>query len=260
MPPVAAQSTSDSSIPNCIVCGAKPSRVSSVYCSDDCIRKHASTTKAVTSSVSSSSTSHSEVITPMPTLKSPSEGEKKTIQPKTVQQLFKDKKTNHVVIYDKSTGKYLTGKNAPTADKLQQWLTEHPHHEALKSGTPQAAAFKAKQQQLKSIARDIEVEKELFAVSQPVKIQTKLRFEADKMVCVNPITHKPATTTVTMKRPISAVLSSPTNIKSPTTKAEPITKTPKLSSTPTSAQKLIPQKKRTVSVFYIPIRSDRCEN
>lgn len=229
--PAVSQSPSNTS--NCIVCGAKPSRVSSVYCSDDCIRKYATTAKMATSPVVSVTEA---------TLKSPTE-ERKSFQPKITQQLFKDK-TNHVVVFDKSTGKYLTGKSAPTRDKLQQWLAEHPQHEVLKPGTPQAMAFKAKQQQLKTLARDMEAEKELFAVSQPAKIQTKLRFEADKMMYVNP-SQKQTTPTSSLKRPIpstgTAVLSPV--LKSPATKQEPITKTPKLTATP--VQKIVPQKKRT---------------
>lgn len=188
------------------------------------------------------------VTSPTSSIKSPSDGERKSLQPKTG-QLFKDK-TNHVVVFDRSTGKYLSGKNAPTADKLQQWLAMHPNHEVLKTGTPQANAFKAKQQQLKSMQRDMQVEKELFAVTQPVKIQTKLRFESDKMVYVNPTTQKqPTTTTVAVKRPISATLStSPVSGRSPSSKGEPVTKTPKLTSTPSSKSLSIKKKINTTVI------------
>lgn len=243
------QSTLDSTVANCIVCGVKPSRSNSVYCSDDCIRKHASTTKVI---VSTSNLNESEAVaTTSPSLKSPTDTERKTIQPKIIHQMFKDK-ANHVVLYDKTTGKFLTGKNAPTADKLQQWLAEHPNHEVLKPGTPQAMAFKAKQQQLKTLAKNMDAERQLFAVTQPAKIQTKLRFEADKMVYVSPSSQKQASsiaiTTTAVKRPISAVSSSPVHTKSPVLKESPITKTPKLSSTSTA--KVVIQKKRTVTIIY----------
>lgn len=234
------QSTTDSPAPNCCVCNIKPSRVNSIYCSDDCIRKHSKTLSA--SSASESEASSSAPSTPI--LKSPSEGEKKTIQPKLISQMFKDK-ANHVVVIEKSTGKILVGKNAPTHDKLQQWLAEHPGYDILKPGTPQAMAFKAKQQQLKSLAKNMG-EKELFAVSQPTKIQTKLRFEADKMVYVNPTTQKQVTTTA-LKRPLSATSSSsPVSSKPQAHKSEPISKNPKLTSTPVQKSSIQP-KKRTVS-------------
>lgn len=183
-----------------------------------------------------------------PSLKSPTDTEKRTIQPKIINQLFKDK-TNHVVLFDKSTGKYITGKHAPTSDKLQQWLAEHPNHEVLKPGTPQANAFKAKQQQLKTLSKDMQAERELFAVTQPVKIQSKLRFDADKMVYVNPTTQKQVVTTVALKRPLSATSSSPVNTKSPVSKMEPIAKIPKLTSTPVSKPPI--QKKRTPTTVRI---------
>lgn len=239
--------------------------MSSIYCSDDCIRKHASTTKAVTLAVTGSISNTSDgdsttIATTAPSLKSPTAAEhgepRKTTQQKMISQLFKDK-ANHVVVIDKSTGKYLTGKSAPTADKLQQWLIDHPNYEVLKPGTPQAAAFKAKQQQLKSLAKNMDAQ--LFAVTQPAKIQTKLRFEADKMVYVNPTTHKQVitTTTTALKRSISATSSSSSpqhTTKSPVPKADSAAaKAPKLTSTP--AQKTTPvHKKRTVRDLKMQIR------
>lgn len=243
-----AQSTTDSSIPNCIVCKQKPSRVNSVYCSDDCIRKHA--TKTATASSASESEASSSVSTPSQ-LKSPTEGGKKPIQQKIISQLFRDK-ANHVVVVEKSTGEFLMGKNAPTHDKLQQWLAEHPNYEILKPGTSQAMVFKAKQQQLKTLAKNM-AEKELFAVTQPSKIQTKLRFDSDKIVYVNPTTQKQVTTTA-LKRPISATLSSsPISSKSPAHKSEPITKTPKLSATPVQKSSLSTKKRTPSTVRYFQI-------
>lgn len=93
--------------------------------------------------------------------------------------VLKNKK-NHVIVYDRKTGRYLTGSNAPTLENYRQWLQEHPNYEIVKPGTVQAAAFKAKQEQLKQLAIGMESEKELFAVSQPQKIQTTLKFDADK--------------------------------------------------------------------------------
>ncbi|XP_031636315.1 uncharacterized protein LOC116349151 isoform X2 [Contarinia nasturtii] len=227
--------TKESPVPNCVVCCFKPSRSNSIYCSDDCIRKHS---KAVSNTASSASESDSTT----PTIKSPSE--KKFPQPKILSHMFRDK-MNHVVIYDKATNTFLTGKNAPTQDKLQKWLADHPNHEVLKPGSKKAEefkerqsdAFKKKQQQLKSLAKTMASEKELFAVTQAAKIQTTLQFESNKMVYVNPTTQKQVTTT-SLKRPISAITSSPVNSKSPASRSgEPIAKAPKLSSTPVSTQK-----------------------
>lgn len=248
-----AQSTTDSPVPNCIVCNAKPSRVNSVYCSDDCIRKHAKKTtiasSAGTAAAATSTASASEpdalLSSPPFTLKSPTENEKKGPTHKIMQQLYRDK-TNKVLVIDKTTNKLLVAKNRPSVDKLQQWLADNPNYEVLKPGSPVAVAYKAKQQQMKSL-KDM-ADKELFSVSQPPpKVQTKLRFEADKMVFVNPSSQKSVSATAS-KRPHSAT-SSPVNSKSPHAhKSEPISKAPKLSSTP--AQKSSTKKRTSSTVSY----------
>lgn len=249
------QSTFNSPAPNCIVCNAKQSRVNSVYCSDDCIRKHAKTTVtassvnvspgAATTSTANATETEASLSSPPFTLKSPNENEKKGPTHKVMQQLFMDK-TNKVLVIDKTTNKLLVGKNRPSVDKLQQWLADNPNYEVLKPGSPAAMAYKAKQQQMKSLKAM--ADKELFSVSQPPpKVQTKLRFEADKMGYVNPSSQKSVSATAS-KRPHSAT-SSPGNSKSPHAhKSEPISKTPKLSSTP--AQKSSTKKRTSNTVSY----------
>lgn len=216
------------------MCGTKPSRLNSIYCSDDCIRKYAS--KAVNTTGGNGNENESDCSvatklpptkpTPTPTPSKPTVQEEKKIVPtKMGSHLFKDK-LNHVVLFEKTTGKPGTN-----------------------------LAFKAKQQQLKCIGKKLEYEKELFAVTQPMKIQTKLRFEADKMVYVSPTTHKQVTTNV-LKRPISVTSSTPQDTKSPAHKSEAITKTPKLTSTP--VQKIPIQKKRTSNtVRHFLVRNEK---
>lgn len=181
----------------------------------------------------------------------------KTIQPKIsspVPGLFKDKQ-NHVVLFDKSSGKFLIGKNSPTADKLQQWLDEHPTHEVLKPGTAQAAAFKAKQMQLKALAKDMNVEKELFAVNQPTKIQTTLRFDSEKKIMygLNPPGTKQSPSGI-VKRLSSSTTPSPGHqTPKPTILNKSYdghSKTPKATTTPTqknSASKKRPEEAKTPS-------------
>lgn len=239
----AAQSQS-----NCIVCGMKGSRNNSVYCSDDCIRKHAmstskvGTTQTTTTVIASSApvTNQSQVITaasistPKMISQTTPEPQKKSVKQTT--PLFRDR-ANHVVCIDKTTGKFLTGKSAPTIDNLQKWLDEHPSYEVLRPGTPQANAFKEKQLQLKNLASRMEAEKELFAVSQPIKVQSTLRFTDGEKRMVYGVGNKPATPIAGMKRTFSITTPSPnTSTKSSTSvhdkSIEPAAKTPKLSATP----------------------------
>lgn len=160
--------------------------------------------------------------------------------PKLGQPLFRDK-SNRVVVFEKGTHKFLTGKSAPEMARLNQWLKMHPNYEVLKPGTPQAIAFKAKQMQLKSLAQELQA-KPLFSVSQPAKVQTTLRIEADKKIVIQNPLHK-----LPMKK-VSVGITSPATPKLATTFARPesITKNPKLTASP--AQKsgsTLVAKKRT---------------
>lgn len=251
-----ASDSTPTSHTNCMVCGTKVTRINSIYCSDECIGKHANTTKvAVTSTLDTSQTDKTMNLLPITATVSSSRmnqssefGRKhvKTIQTKLGQPLFRDK-ANRVVVYERSTERFLTGKSAPDYEKLDQWLKEHPTYEVLKPGTPQAMAFKAKQLQLKSLARDLQ-EKELFSVSQPAKIQTTLRVEADKKVVIYSPTQKPQTPG--MKK--SILTTSPITPKANIitfSKPDSITKNPKLTSTPhqqktSSSSSTISAKKR----------------
>lgn len=267
--------------PNCIVCGIKASRTNSIYCSDDCIRKYASTAKVSVSSTSTSSLSLSNVspletttttATPSPTTihMAPRVNQLASDTPRklnkmTTQSWFRDK-LNRVICVEKSSGKYITGKNAPTTDNLNKWLEEHPSCEVLKPGTPLAEAFKAKQMQLKSLAKSM-AEKELFAVSQPAKVQSTLRFnEGDKKMVYGLVKKSVVRTTIVsptptqtptggLKRPHAMMTTpSPTSISksvSATKPIEPIAKTPKLTSTPAPRTTIV--KKRPADEPKTPI-------
>lgn len=201
------QSTSNTQ--NCLVC-KKPARENSIYCSDDCIRKHANKTSTPSHTASTDNirvASQSESKQP---LKSPPA----THQPPRILNALPvaKNKPGVPVIYDKKTNKFVSLNPVPTMEKLQKWLKMHPECELVRSNTPQWAAWKAKQSQLKNVAKGLEAEREANAASQPpAKVQTTLRFDADKkMILVNPMAKQ-----------------SPTgNPKKTTTTATPTTKTP----------------------------------
>ncbi|KRT83205.1 PHD finger motif containing protein [Oryctes borbonicus] len=90
-----------SKVPGCIVCG-KPSRNSSIYCSDGCILKHA-------------------------------QGVEK------------------VVVFERKTGKILSGSNAPSAANLDKWLVDHPGFEVVRSTSKPSAVKKMSQSKLQLI-------------------------------------------------------------------------------------------------------------
>ncbi|XP_063978171.1 uncharacterized protein Pps isoform X2 [Diachasmimorpha longicaudata] len=94
-PPVAGGVT------QCVVC-KKEARNSSIYCSDVCILAHAQ--EALTKDKIQLTT------------KTPKDGVKES----------------RVIVFERKTGKLLTGTDAPTRSNLQNWLKEHPTFEAVR--------------------------------------------------------------------------------------------------------------------------------
>ncbi|XP_058805626.1 death-inducer obliterator 1 isoform X2 [Phymastichus coffea] len=97
--------STSSGVTHCVVC-KKEARKSSIYCSDACILAHAETT-------STKPASSSQVKTPKV------DGAKL-------------KSDARIVVFDKRTGKVITGADAPTASNLRAWLKEHPTCEVVK--------------------------------------------------------------------------------------------------------------------------------
>lgn len=143
-------------ITNCIVC-RKQARNSSIYCSDDCIRQHASKTTASTSAVVPISTMSAS----LPVVKdNANKGEK-------VFQKILRLKNDRVVVYEKSTGRCLAGSMAPTVSNLKQWLQEHPTYDVVQQGSAPALVFQAKQQQKQ------QSQQQQLQSQQPKQIQVK---------------------------------------------------------------------------------------
>ncbi|XP_015115469.1 titin [Diachasma alloeum] len=88
-------------VTQCVVC-KKEARNSSIYCSDVCILAHAQ--EALTKDKVQQ------------TSKTPKDGLKES----------------RVIVFERKTGKLLTGSDAPTRSNLQNWLKEHPTFEAVR--------------------------------------------------------------------------------------------------------------------------------
>ncbi|XP_053684780.1 death-inducer obliterator 1-like [Sabethes cyaneus] len=163
-------------VTGCVVCG-KPARASSVYCSDDCIRKHAGLAHGSTQSTSAVSTK--TVATPS-TLASTSSNV--TVKEKPKEQtvaatnrpsqppvvIRTNVKVGPIIVMERTTGRCLTGKNAPTAENLQSWLKSNPTFELVPPGSPQAIIILAKQQMA------MEAQKKAAAAGTKVQAQLKL--------------------------------------------------------------------------------------
>ncbi|XP_047109427.1 uncharacterized protein LOC124777919 [Schistocerca piceifrons] len=105
------------SVTSCIVC-KKEARQSSIYCSHACILKHAEE-------------SQQNVATAASVTKSNQSG---GINKHAVDQLSHHipKPQTRVIVYERRTGKLLSGKNAPTLGNLKNWLKENPTFEVVK--------------------------------------------------------------------------------------------------------------------------------
>lgn len=164
---------------SCIVC-SNVARPSSIYCSDDCIRKHAQTTTAAAT-------------TTLPSVDA---------SPTTTAAHVRDEitpivanKNNRVDVYEPTTGRCLTGNSAPTVENLSQWLQTHQTFEVVHSGSAQALAIRAKKMQLKQLAKTMANSPPSSSMSQQTspKIQTTLTVAPSKRVMlVNPHRNNPS--------------------------------------------------------------------
>lgn len=144
-------------ITNCIVC-RKQARNSSIYCSDDCIRQHASKTTASTSTVAPITIMSAN----LPVVKDNTNKLEKVSEKNHKVLKYKNER---VVVYEKSTGRCFAGNMAPTVSNLKQWLEEHPTYDVVEQGTAPALALQARQKQ--------QLQQQQLQSQQPKQIQIK---------------------------------------------------------------------------------------
>ncbi|XP_055923846.1 uncharacterized protein LOC129954153 [Eupeodes corollae] len=157
----------------CIVC-KKQARANSIYCSDDCIRKHAQNAL--------NAVKVPEPVTPTASLKlGPDEKKKKS------KGLFEDllsmadrkPKVERVCVLERRTGKLLTGSNAPTTLNLKKWLQDNPTFEVVQPGSVQALEIEKSKQKARPI------------VQSPTNINTFIPLKADGPIVTSVITLTP---------------------------------------------------------------------
>ena len=102
--PMSVHSTTPvAGVTQCVVC-KKEARNSSIYCSDTCILAHAQETLTKES--------------------------KPTVQPRS--EAPTTKTDPRVIVFERKTGKVITGQDAPTTSTLKTWLKEHPTFEVVR--------------------------------------------------------------------------------------------------------------------------------
>nr|XP_050852623.1 death-inducer obliterator 1 isoform X2 [Vespula vulgaris] len=116
--PLPAASTLDHNIvrisgtTQCVVC-KKEARNSSIYCSDACILAHAQETLTKDKPVATSSNSKALKQSPL--------------------GVTKTKADARVIVFERRTGRLLTGTDAPKRSNLKTWLKENPTFEAVRA-------------------------------------------------------------------------------------------------------------------------------
>ncbi|XP_036336250.1 LOW QUALITY PROTEIN: uncharacterized protein LOC118746507 [Rhagoletis pomonella] len=140
------QSTQNDERTSCIVC-KKVARPNSIYCSDDCIRKHAQ--NALNMFAAASAAKYPDLTAVSSTIEETSAKKKKQ------KGLFEDilsmadrkPKVERVHVIERKSGRVLTGSNAPTTLNLKKWLQENQTFEVVQPGAFQAQGMEKKQKQ-----------------------------------------------------------------------------------------------------------------
>ncbi|KAM7362521.1 protein partner of snf isoform 2-T2 [Cochliomyia hominivorax] len=138
-----ASTTSESST-LCIVC-KKIARVNSIYCSDDCIRKHAQNALNALMNKSQIDTGG----TTSPLNKSFTDDKNKRKSKGLFEELLsaadRKPKVERVNVFERKSGRVITGNSAPTAANLKKWLQDNPTFEVIQPGSAQAIDLEKKQ-------------------------------------------------------------------------------------------------------------------
>ncbi|KNC31839.1 hypothetical protein FF38_12420 [Lucilia cuprina] len=128
----------------CIVC-KKVARSNSIYCSDDCIRKHAQ--NALNTLMHKTQSDSSATSSPMN--KSVAEDKTKRKPKGLFEELLsaadRKPKVERVNVYERKSGRVITGNSAPTVVNLKKWLQDNPTFEVIQPGSAQALELEKKQ-------------------------------------------------------------------------------------------------------------------
>uniref|UniRef100_A0A182T981 PHD-type domain-containing protein n=1 Tax=Anopheles maculatus TaxID=74869 RepID=A0A182T981_9DIPT len=143
-------------VASCVVC-KKQAKPSSIYCSDDCIRKHASNTVANALPASKAENPKERPNVPSTSVSVAAGVTDLTNDSQIVSTCFRTPSyaTYHVIVMERKTGRCLTGKNAPRLENLKSWLQAHPTTsptllaKGAAAGTPGARAVSSTANQQK---------------------------------------------------------------------------------------------------------------
>ncbi|XP_017000391.2 death-inducer obliterator 1 [Drosophila takahashii] len=162
----------------CVVC-KRPASSNSVYCGEECIRKYAQSalhSHSVAKGPESPLPQFASVQSPLNNSLEAKKNKKKDLFEDVLRQADSVSKVDRINVFERRTGRVITGHLAPTAHQLRKWLQENPTFEVLPSGTLQSTD--AEKRQLKR-APELSTSAEAAAVAnavpkKPIEAATKL--------------------------------------------------------------------------------------
>ncbi|XP_034116404.2 uncharacterized protein LOC117576007 isoform X2 [Drosophila albomicans] len=132
---------STSSDQGCVFC-KRPARPNSVYCSDECIRKYAQ---------AAIQTQQTDPVLPMsPQLQQPNpldvkKSKKKDLFEDALRQADAVSKVERINVFERRSGRAITGHMAPSAQHLKKWLQDNPTFEVMQPGNLQPTEIERRQ-------------------------------------------------------------------------------------------------------------------
>ncbi|ALC46570.1 pps [Drosophila busckii] len=136
----------------CVVC-KRPARLNTVYCSDECIRKYAQSAvqaqtvaktpeQATQQQAQQSAAATTATVT---SLNDSKKNKKKDLFEDVLRQADSVSKVERINVFERRTGRAITGHLAPTAQHLKKWLQDNPTFEVVQPGSTQALEIEKRQ-------------------------------------------------------------------------------------------------------------------
>ncbi|KAH8419062.1 hypothetical protein KR222_002912 [Zaprionus bogoriensis] len=131
--------TSNTSDAVCVVC-KRPARANSVYCSADCIRKYAQSAIQAQTVAKGPAEPAPQLAaqTSLPSSLDAKKNKKKDLFEDMLRQADSVSKVERINVFERRTGRAITGHMAPSAQQLKKWLQDNPSFEVVQPGSIQA--------------------------------------------------------------------------------------------------------------------------
>ncbi|KAL7727010.1 hypothetical protein ACLKA6_010053 [Drosophila palustris] len=129
----------------CVVC-KRPARANSVYCSDECIRKYAqSAIQAQTVPKTPEPAQQTVPQAPLVNALEAKKNKKKDLFEDVLRQADSVSKVERINVFERRSGRAITGHMAPSAQQLKKWLQDNPSFEVVQPGSVQALEIERRQ-------------------------------------------------------------------------------------------------------------------